>query len=38
MISLVVPTCNERPNIETVVDRAGTALASTGEALSFPVP
>lgn len=31
MISLVVPTYNERQNVETLVERAGTALASTGE-------
>jgi dolichol-phosphate mannosyltransferase len=31
VISVVVPTFNERPNIETLVQRAGTALAFTGE-------
>ncbi len=35
MISLVVPTYNERPNIETLVERTGAALASTGEAFEL---
>jgi dolichol-phosphate mannosyltransferase len=35
VISLVVPTYNERPNIETLVERSGTALASTREAFEL---
>jgi dolichol-phosphate mannosyltransferase len=35
VISLVVPTYKERLHIETLVQRAGTALASTGEAFEL---
>ncbi len=35
MIYLAVPTYNERPNIETLVERIGAALASTREAFEL---
>lgn len=35
MISVVVPTFDERLNIESLVRRAGTALLSTGEAFEL---
>jgi dolichol-phosphate mannosyltransferase len=35
VISLVVPSYNERPNIEELVDRCGKALGSTGESFEL---